>query len=506
MNPPMSSCVSDCWYTRDFFSFQDPSFKIPHGTTLLGSCLTDEHNLIVGKLKRLFESGASDPDFFVTLKMDDLECPRGIHIIIVIATCCRGDFIVHVEISDGTPKTAQWLLDHAVTPGILVVDESSALALATDNASNMTTAWDKATDKYPLIIGGPCDGHGSNLMFGDCIDHRDAQTVFDDQYFIARTIRESDWLNREVMQGCQEDFNYPFRPVLHGETRQCTKWYTANRNFSKIRGPLTRAINKPHFNQLTMSREKRTRLVELVNSAATWKKCEALVEVLRPVKEMTKLHDQAPNTTSKAYAAMMTVEEKLHEKTASQHGISSALYNHMKRKIKDRWNYMTHDIHYAGYAVDYEYWGDTVYALPKVMNALRRLAKKWLPDAAAVQRCMVQFTHYKNRQQHWVDVTGSYENLAFTPVAFWQLHGAECPELMDVATKILSIDFNVMSVERANSRMAAIWNKSNASMKPSTAAKLLYVQYNMEELRKMKSGGRKMAVQEGWLDDRLSVE
>ena len=124
MNPSMSSRVSGCWYTRDLFSFQDPSFKIPQGGTLLGSCLTDEHNLMVEKVKQVFESGASDPGFFVTLKMDDLECPRGIHIIIVIATCCRGDFIVHDEISDGTPKTAQWLLDHAVAPGVLVVDES----------------------------------------------------------------------------------------------------------------------------------------------------------------------------------------------------------------------------------------------------------------------------------------------------------------------------------------------------------------------------------------------
>ncbi len=40
----------------------------------------------------------------------------------------------------------------------------------------------------------------------------------------------------------------------------------------------------------------------------------------------------------------------------------------------------------------------------------------------------------------------------------------------------------------------------------ATAVKQLYVQYNLRELRKVKSGQKETHVQHGWLDSRLAME
>ena len=128
----------------------------------------------------------------------------------------------------------------------------------------------------------------------------------------------------------------------------------------------------------------------------------ALYAFVKPVKVMCKLHDNSAYTTSKAYDAMMTVELHIlgpvdNRSTAKSHGVPVAFFTAAKKILKERWEWIQSDPHYSSYAVDPEFWTHNIFGLPKVMAALRRMAKLWLDTEAEFHECMASLESTRTR-------------------------------------------------------------------------------------------------------------
>ena len=164
---------------------------------------------------------------------------------------------------------------------------------------------------------------------------------------------------------------------------------------------------------------------------------------------------------------------------------------------------MQSDPHYSSYAVDSEFWPHNIFGLPKVMAALRRMAKLWLDTEAEFHECMASFGEYKNKTGQFSDPTVKQAAKTMTSIAFWQQYGGSHPSLQRVAINSLSCNGSTMDVERLFSIWKQTWNKQTAQTSFDTASKLVAVKFNLAAIQNAKACLNRRTVAQGWMKAHL---
>ena len=299
----MSASVGENVWARDFYAGGVPRGYVPPcHNTLMGPMLDDEYNCVEMATGNLWSSSAGNADFAGTFKCDDYMGPRGGHILVCLHASVKGTYVCCTHACTGESKDADYIYQNATKPALEKVDPNNTIAAVTDNHAAMTTMWDLVTADYPWIVPGPCDGHGGNLMFKDASKDLFISEVWGVNDWLARFVRERDWPNSTVMSMAKDQLGFPYRPIIHGETRQCTTWFTGKRNMLLL-GIYQQLVLMPGWAELKLKAAEKTKFETIVKSAKYKSNTEACLEIMKPIKNMTKLHDHNSNTTSKQYPA-----------------------------------------------------------------------------------------------------------------------------------------------------------------------------------------------------------
>lgn len=355
------------------------------------------------------------------------------------------------------------------------------------------------------MITMPCDGHGSNLMYDDLMKLDWAASLCASSSFLASFARNNKAVEGFLQDWAKTNHGYAYRTTLSGG-RQCHNYYNASRNLMFTSGWQALLLS-PVWANLRDS-ESKEKAATILADKKFFPSLAALHAFVKPVKVMCKLHDNSAYTTSKAYDAMMTVELHIlgpveNRSTAKSHGVPPAFFTAAKRILKERWEWMQSDPHYSSYAVDPEFWAHNIFGLPKVMAALRRMAKLWLDTEAEFHECMASFGGYKNKTGLFSDPTTQQAAKTMTPITFWQQYGGSHPSLQRVAINSLSCDGSSMDVERLFSIWKQTWNKKTSQMSFDTASKLVAVQFNLTAIQKAKACLNRRTVAQGWMKAHL---
>jgi hypothetical protein len=499
-------------WVRDLFRHGvRKNYVPPTHKTLAGPMLSDEHADVARKVLKAMRY--SDHDCQVWLTFDVWEGPEGTHIFTCTkSTVLAGPFVHYsIAISKLQSKDGAFLGDLMIKAieyeHTLAVITNNILGGSTDNEAAMTTGWDIVMAKYPHLFFMPCDGHGSNLLYGDIMKLPFAAPLADSSAFLATFARNNKGVDGFLQEWSEEEVGFSHRTITVGGVRQCERHFNMGRNITFERG-WRASLLSPVWEKLKRS-ESKDRAEAIINNPSFWRDIKALHMISRPTKVMCKLHDNSAYSTSKAYNAMMIVEEQLigtadNRLTARDHEVPVAFFNGVKSILKDRWEFMQSDPHYASYAVDPEFWDHNIFGLAKVMGGLRRMARHWLVTPAKVTAAMAQFIDYKNKTGVFSGATVTAAARHMHPRAFWQLYGADVKALQQLALAALACNGSSMDCERVFSAYKQVWNKTTVSTTPATAHKLVFVKVNNRALLSLKSRS-KLPIRQEWMNVHLDV-
>ena len=131
-------------------------------------------------------------------------------------------------------------------------------------------------------------------------------------------------------------------------------------------------------------------------------------------------------------------------------GVPTAFKNFAVRKHKERWEYMTFDIHLVAFALSPHYHDQNIFNMRKVMSAVREVLKFFSPNGAHYNCALGQLAQYKalvDELKFPEDEDGVIK-IDMSPKTWWQLHGSEWPELQVIALRVFSIGTSSSASER----------------------------------------------------------
>ena len=141
------------------------------------------------------------------------------------------------------------------------------------------------------------------------------------------------------------------------------------------------------------------------------------------------------------------------------------------------------------------------------MTGLRAVIHRHYHDQLTLKsKAPAQFTAYKNGRGIFSDAS-IFEHAKDIPAhEWWELYGAELPELQRVAMKVLSKRSSACSVERLWSLFGRVWSDARASLGPRKARDLVMAGSNIRLKNKLLAMDYEAAMRSQMADPESSDE
>jgi hypothetical protein len=153
----------------------------------------------------------------------------------------------------------------------------------------------------------------------------------------------------------------------------------------------------------------------------------------------------------------------------------------------DRWAYLHNFYHAAGFALDPEFSREAHHTMPEIMKGFRVVCDRlFFDNPEKAKKVKAQFLIYKNRSQGVFMDAAVFADAAEMPAhLWWEMYGAEVPELQYVAMRVLSKRSSACSVERPWSLFGLVWSDSRASLGARKAVDLVKSGANLRLMKKL---------------------
>ena len=217
-----------------------------------------------------------------------------------------------------------------------------------------------------------------------------------------------------------------------------------------------------------------------------WLKGELILEIVNPIVELLRLGDSEVPLMGKVYYRMFLIKQKLEDPTFAPR-LKDAHRRQLVKIHTDRWEYMHNVYHATGYALDPEFVKHSQHTITEVMDGLRLVIKRhYHNDPAKRALALQQFMVFKNRKKGVFSEEGTFDMAKDMPAhEWWELFGAELPEIQAVAMKVLSKRSSACSVERLWSLFGLVWSNARASLGPAKAIDLVKAGANLRLKEKL---------------------
>ena len=473
------------------------NYEVPKRTTVMGPLLDALYKDT--KKKVLAVCKFDDPDSLCTISMDGWVSPTGEHIRNYMLILDSITFFYSSTSSGSVAATGEAIGTECLAVIEDVGDENVA-GIANDNASAETTSWETIRDAYAHILCTGCTAHGGMLLFKDVCGHAWAAVRIDKVTFLAKFMKNHTWTSAEIKTRSKAKFGTSKAVIVSNATRFAGVYYVIKRML-ELRGVMRELVNSEDFDDKNYSDSDIVQAY--VGDAALWKDLANLLAWLKPVKCFIRLMDHDCHTTQHVFPGL----KQIHDHWTGDEDAYQALPTPFKRNSikehKKRWEWMLFDVHCAAYALSPEYHSANIFDNATVMKGLKAIIKFFATTAMQRNGALAEFATLKNNAD-----PALFDNITTLSSKHWfQLHGAQWPNLQPIALRVFSIGTSSCPSERNFSTFSHIWSKNANSLTHDNAHKLVYCYFNIRALQKLKDGtGRSSTVEHGWLASRIEGE
>ena len=481
----------DSEYVSKFFGTQF-QYTPPSRKVIMGPLL--DHLFKDTQQKVEAACNFKDLDSLCTLTMDAWQSPTNAHIRNYMLVFDHVTFFCTAKYGGSARATAQNIADEAIEV-IADVGDTNIAAVATDNASAETTSWDLIREVYNYILCTGCTAHGASLLFKTVCNHTWAKNLIEKATKLAKFMKNHSYTQAELKRRTADnsETGTSLSIILHGETRFAAVYYTLKR-LGELRGILREIVVSDGFGERNF--DDAATITAICNDGGFWTNIEKLRLYLKPLKCLIKLFDHDTHTTEHVFPGMLEVLEKWQDNEAD---VPSAFKNHCLREHRPRNEWMLFDIHMTAYALSPKYHDHGVFNNNSVMSGLKKILRFFCPNTAAYTLALTEFAEFKNTPAALFDGVDSISSKAW-----WQLHGAQWPNLQPVAVRVFCIGTTSCPSERNFSTWSHIWSMKANRLKFETANKLVYIYFNLRALQRLAEGtSRPDTVSADWLGDHI---
>ena len=458
-----------------------PTFKMPSYKHANNKMLDDIHRKMVDKvdtkLARVTESRPA------TLVTDGWSNVNKDHLVNYMIVYPGGEaFLKSVECKNEC-ATASWIYEKTKA----VIESFGAkriFQVVMDNAANCKLAGEMLEAEFPGLHSVGCQCHSLNLLLKDWYKRH---TWFKDPVLKGRRVVK--FITKKTgVYAIYKSLRVKKLALMNpGSTRFASNYICLSR-LMMCRDWIISTFNHTEFFQWerrqkgakgAKARKEAQELRELVARESFWKGVDNVVKCMKPVYYALRTLDSSRASAGKVWKCWHSVQEAL------QHVGPDQPFDNAKRKelladVGTRWAKSYSHLHGAGHALDPANHDMDQHADKEVMGSLKKVAKKYYPNAADYRELLIELSEYQNLTGRWADeelaeaISSHKEKSDMEAYAWWQVHGQVTGTLQALALTVLSLVSSNSASERNWSAYKYIHSVSRNRLLHGKADKLVF--------------------------------
>lgn len=361
------------------------------------------------------------------------------------------------------------------------------IGCVTDNARNMTKAWELLAEKYsdfPISYYG-CASHILNLLMGDIAKLQSVGVMLNSAKSIVKTVKNKLVLTATFTRIQKEKL--PAKEIQSLKLPVATRWASVmlcleslKMNKSVLQ---TVAITEVGHNELDKNDRK-----NILDDDVFWIKVEKFLSLLQPIKKWINIFQSDQSRISEVVEAFYEIRNHFETEVPN----SPLLINEENKAIKaveERERMCLKPIHFAANILDPKFRGKnlTCSNCNDGLQYIYKLASSSHIDGVEPGEIFKNVAEYRSGSGFFAMefVKVSMENKSISPIDFWRGICTDFP-LRKIAEALLTMPPTSAATERSFSAQGFIHSKKRNRLETSRAGKLTYVHHNLNLLAEKK--------------------
>ena len=390
-----------------------------------------------------------------------------------------GSVFLRAYDTTGEKKGAKYLAD-LIREQLEAIGPDSCVLVVTDNAAACKAAGALLQAEYPHITWVGCVAHCMDLILKDIVKLPWAAELAAKVKAAVKVI-----LNHQSPLALYGKHSPDLKLLLPGDTRFAS-FFLMLKRFIAVRGSLRKMINDPDWDEWVAGAKPKVQIKaraaeDTINSKSILRLAQALINATGPVVSLLRMADCNVPCLGKVYYRMYSLGCTLRDA-----GLDTDHESAVEDIFTERWEYMHNDIYAAGYALDPEFLfaGHDFTKIREVMKGLKATCIKML----GMDDALLAMTSYTARYlKRLGSFSGEMATLGAQRMAahtWWEVNGADAPELQRVAVKILAQVPAACLCERNWSDYDYVHSKRRNCLTAARAERCVYVYRNSREATK----------------------
>lgn len=353
------------------------------------------------------------------------------------------------------------------------IGRSKILAVCTDNAANMKSAWRKIQEKYPEILTYGCVAHSLNLMAKDVLNLPTFSKVYTQAKKIIQFFRNKH-LPRQVLRRIQLEKN---GSEISLAAPSDTRWCAAAFSFESI------LKNKEYLQQAVLDSMLRNSVDPLVRRCVLdedvfWPRLETTFQILKPISCSISEIESDTNSIVKVTPGIKNLESSA-EVYLKELNLETG--REVRKIIEVRKKFLHHSAHLAAYLLHPKYRGEgcTESEIEEAIEFIVKFSCDRNFDEAII---LQELAEYKAKMGFF-EKKYLWRAAESTEPAIWWTAFCDSINLSTIATKILSLPASAASCERNWKVFSNTKTKKRNRLKVEKTEKLVSIKFNLELLK-----------------------
>ena len=366
--------------------------------------------------------------------------------------------------------------------------KKNVYVVSTDGAE-CSVARDVA-EKYG-ILDNLCPPHALNSLFKDWYNIEELKSVLDKAHDVVVFV-----LNHHKSKALYDERSNKAL-LLPADTRFTTRFIELARVL-EVSDALKEMVADRRWEQWLKGKSCRHAGADVkrtVQDEEFWMAASEIKRATEPASSLLRLCDSNRGVMGKVYYRMFAIGEILRQDKDKFPTLGESAIDEMENAHAARWSYMHRDVHAAAHCLDPEYHSQSVHGNNEVMRGFRRACAVLFDNKRTRVKAMKELLYYKNSKGIFSQSETFEMAKGMSGAEWWELVGAETPEIQRMALILLSKSGSVSMNERTWKEYSWVHSKSRNRLKPTRAEKLVIVHSNLRMREKIES----MSVERGHL-------
>jgi len=441
------------------------------------------------KVKRAltrFTDGWTDSG--VSIVSDGWTNVRNQHLINILGVSSTGAVFLGAHDSSSISATSQNIAD-ILLKTIDEVGPINVIQVITDNAANCKAAGKIIEEKYPHIFWSGCLVHTLNLLMHDIIKHKECTWM---NVLYKRGKKLIKFITGHTRVNAFYGTYSKLKLLKLAKTR-FGSYFLTFRRLLRVRQALGAMVMSDEWDEISTDREGMDAAKDTVLDSSFWTQVRYCLQFTKPIYNMIRFADSDQPVIGEVYEQMDTMLGLMKDIV---HPRDPQLYDFIRKTVEKRWEKLNIPLHCLAYVLTPKYYHISWLSTPaaggggkkkphqdsEVQTGYMQALEKMYPDSEECDKIRRQLSQY-------ISCTGAFgSNSAYRDRAnlpslqWWDMHGANTPELCAMAMRVLSQVVNTSSAERCWSTYSFIHSVKRNRLNVQRAESLVYVHYNLRLL------------------------